>query len=59
MSQKEITQMYDLLDNLSSPIHHIGELETTQMLLEMLPIDVNSKVLDAGCGTGYTACGIA
>jgi len=51
--------MYDLLDSLNSPIHHIGVLETSQMLLEMLPIDMNSKVLDVGHGTSHTACWIA
>lgn len=59
MPQKEITKMYDLLGRLNSPIHHIGGLEATQMLLENLPINGNSKVLDVGSGTGYTACGIA
>lgn len=59
MAQQDTIELYDLLGKLNSPIHHIGGLEATNELLEMIHIDDNSIVLDVGCGSGYTACDIA
>lgn len=54
----EIIDLYDLLGNLNSPIHHIGGLEATNELLDMISLKNELKVLDVGCGSGFTACNI-
>ncbi len=59
MTRQDTVELYDLLGKLNSPIHHIGGLDATSELLEMIHIDKNSNVLDVGCGSGYTACDIA
>ncbi|MFX1533677.1 MAG: class I SAM-dependent methyltransferase [Promethearchaeota archaeon] len=38
---------------------HMGGSAATEQLLEMCQLDENSRVLDVGCGSGYTACTIA
>jgi ubiquinone/menaquinone biosynthesis C-methylase UbiE len=60
---REITtaEWYDFIGNLGEiiPALHLGGKEATRDLLEMCHIASGSRVLDVGCGTGFTACEIA
>ena len=60
---REITtaEWYDFIGNLGEiiPALHLGGKEATRDLMEMCGITPESRVLDVGCGTGYTACEIA
>ena len=60
---KEITtrEWYDFIGNLGDiiPVLHLGGKEATEDLLEMCKLASGSRVLNVGCGTGYTACEIA
>jgi len=49
-----IGQMANLLSGL-----HLGGTNATTDLIKMCQLDSHSRVLDAGCGSGYTACLIA
>lgn len=55
------TEWYDFIGNLGEiiPALHLGGKEATRELIEMCGITSDSRVLDVGCGTGYTACEIA
>jgi ubiquinone/menaquinone biosynthesis C-methylase UbiE len=61
--EKEITtrEWYDFIGNLGDiiPALHLGGKEATRNLLEMCKLVPGLRVLDVGCGTGYTACEIA
>jgi SAM-dependent methyltransferase len=52
-------EYYDLVGDWDLPIVHMGGLSATAKLLEMCDVNENSKVLEVGCGVGYTACEIA
>jgi len=60
---KEIStrEWYDFIGNLGDiiPALHLGGKEATRSLLEMCKLAPGLRVLDVGCGTGYTACEIA
>jgi ubiquinone/menaquinone biosynthesis C-methylase UbiE len=55
------TEWYDFIGNLGDiiPAIHLGGKEATKTLIEMCKVAYESRVLDVGCGTGYTACEIA
>jgi SAM-dependent methyltransferase len=54
-------EWYDFIGQLSGalPGLHMGGEEATWTLLEMCRLERESRVLDVGCGSGYTACLIA
>jgi ubiquinone/menaquinone biosynthesis C-methylase UbiE len=52
-------EYYDLVGAWNLPIVHMGGLSDSARLMEMCAIDADSKVLEVGCGVGYTACEIA
>lgn len=52
-------EYYDLVGNWNLPLIRPGGIADTDQLLEMCKVDENSKVLDVGCGVGFTACRIA
>jgi SAM-dependent methyltransferase len=54
-------EWYDFIGQLSGalPGLHLGGDEATRTLLEMCRLEKTSRVLDVGCGSGYTACLIA
>lgn len=60
---KEIStkEWYDFIGNLGNiiPALHLGGKEATANLLEMCKLEPGLRVLDVGCGTGYTACEVA
>ncbi|HSR31699.1 MAG TPA: class I SAM-dependent methyltransferase [Anaerolineae bacterium] len=49
---------YDLVGDWNLPIVHMGGLSDTYRLLEMCEVDESSRVLEVGCGVGFTACEI-
>jgi ubiquinone/menaquinone biosynthesis C-methylase UbiE len=51
-------EYYDLVGEWNLPLVRMGGLAATERLLEMCKVDADSKVLEAGCGVGYTACEI-
>jgi ubiquinone/menaquinone biosynthesis C-methylase UbiE len=51
-------EYYDLVGEWDLPLVRMGGLAETDRLLEMCGVDANSKVLEAGCGVGYTSCEI-
>ncbi|MHA2295067.1 MAG: class I SAM-dependent methyltransferase [Candidatus Hodarchaeales archaeon] len=59
MTTIDTNELFDLMGNLNSPIIHMGGLEATEKLLELIRVDENSHILVIGCGTGFTACEIA
>lgn len=50
---------YDLVGQWNLPIVHMGGLAATDELLALLQVKESDRVLDVGCGTGFTACQIA
>jgi len=54
-------EWYDFIGVLSSglPSLHMGSKKATQELMDSCEIKVTHRVLDLGCGSGYTACLIA
>ena len=54
-------EWYDFIGNLGDiiPALHLGGKEATRALIRMCGISSESRVLDVGGGTGYTACEIA
>jgi len=54
-------EWYDFIGLLADMIPgiHMGGVDATFALLEMCQVDENSRILDVGCGGGYTACLIA
>jgi ubiquinone/menaquinone biosynthesis C-methylase UbiE len=54
-------EWYDFVGQLADtlPGIHMGGLEATHKLLVMCNINQHKKILDVGCGAGYTACQIA
>jgi ubiquinone/menaquinone biosynthesis C-methylase UbiE len=54
-------EWYDFVGQLADalPGMHLGGQDATQRLLDMCRLDATSRVLDAGCGGGNTACLIA
>lgn len=63
MSQKPVgtREWYDFIGLLADalPGIHLGGQDATRALLRMCQLDATSRVLDAGCGPGNTACLIA
>jgi ubiquinone/menaquinone biosynthesis C-methylase UbiE len=59
--QEEIdwSKWYNFQGSMGIPIIHLGGARATGDLLALCNIIEESKVLDVGCGTGYTACEIA
>lgn len=49
---------YDLVSQWNLPIVHMGGLAATEELMKLCHPDKESNLLDAGCGTGFTACQI-
>lgn len=62
-SQKPVgtREWYDFIGQLADalPGIHLGGQDATRALLDMCQPDATSRVLDVGCGSGYTACLIA
>jgi ubiquinone/menaquinone biosynthesis C-methylase UbiE len=54
-------EWYDFIGLLADMIPgiHMGGKDSTRTLIEMCGIDKNTRILDVGCGGGYTACMIA
>jgi ubiquinone/menaquinone biosynthesis C-methylase UbiE len=54
-------EWYDFISAASdlAPEIHVGGMEATRELLQLVTIDAASRVLDVGCGAGHTACYIA
>lgn len=54
-------EWYDFVGDVADliPALHVGGMEATRSLLEMLRLDPSTRVLDVGCGVGSTACYIA
>jgi ubiquinone/menaquinone biosynthesis C-methylase UbiE len=54
-------EWYDFIGQLADtmPGIHMGGQDATRTLLEMCQIDESKRILDVGCGHGYTACLIA
>ena len=66
MEKRQVTEeeqlkraYYELVGDWNLPIVHMGGLAATAKLLEMCGVDEQSKVLDVGCGVGYTVFEIA
>lgn len=47
---------YDLVGSWNLPLVRPGGISDTDQLLEMCEIDTESKVLEVGCGAGFTSC---
>jgi ubiquinone/menaquinone biosynthesis C-methylase UbiE len=58
-SERLKREYYDLVGDWNLPIVRMGGLADTDRLLQMCAVDENSRVLEVGCGVGYTACEIA
>jgi ubiquinone/menaquinone biosynthesis C-methylase UbiE len=54
-------EWYDFVGQFAEtfPGIHMGGVEATRRLLMMCNVDKRKKILDVGCGAGYTACLIA
>ena len=52
-------RLYDLVAQFGYQTMHVGGKNSTRELLEMCQLESTSRVLDVGCGTGYTAYEIA
>ena len=53
------SEYYDLVGGWNLPLVRPGGISDTDQLLEMCEIDTGSKVLEMGCGAGFTSCRIA
>ncbi|MGQ9629149.1 MAG: class I SAM-dependent methyltransferase [bacterium] len=58
-SKETLESYYFALQSSWGLTKHMGGLEATKELIELCRVDMNSYVLDVGCGVGITACYIA
>jgi len=56
---EEKRNYFDIITSLGASSTHLDGIKATKEMIKIAKIKGNEKILDVGCGTGYTACYLA